>query len=291
MHEPGGRAGAAGGIRDVANDGLPFEKNLARVCLNPLLMKVSSLLTLLLLLSPVAAFGQSTPAADAAAAEQKALLPNQKAFLNLPEEERKEFIKHLSEANRVFQQKRVFESLAELDEAAKIFKDSPELYNLRGSCYVEIRAFDKAMGQFEKALEYSDNNPSIRFNVGEVYFVTKEWQKALDVFEKVLKQLPPDNLALGRLVEFKILLCKKKLNLDDEAVAMAEKYDFMDDSPYYYYAQAALAYDREDLVKAEEWLARAGRIFRNPATLAPWQDTLVEYGYIKSFYGADDSGE
>jgi hypothetical protein len=89
------------------------------------------------------------------------------------------------------------------------------------------------------------------------------------------------------LVEFKILLCKKKLGMKEEAKALAEKYDFQDDSPYYYYAQAALAYDDKNLVKAEEWLAMAGRVFRDPNVLAPWQDTLVEYGYIKSFYGDD----
>ena len=32
----------------------------------------------------------------------------------------------------------------------------------------------------------------------------------------------------------------------------------------------------------------AGRVFRDPNILAPWQDTLVEYGYIKSFYGDND---
>ena len=47
----------------------------------------------------------------------------------------------------------------------------------------------------------------------------------------VMKQLPPDNMALGRLVEFKILLSKKKLGLKDEVTILAEKYDFLDDSP------------------------------------------------------------
>ena len=99
--------------------------------------------------------------------------------------------------------------------------------------------------------------------------------------------MPAENTALSRLVEFKILLGKKKLGMDDEVTILAEKYDFLDDSPYYYYAQAALAYEKEDLVKAEEWLAIANRIFQDPNVLAPWQDTLVEYGYIKSFYGDD----
>jgi hypothetical protein len=108
------------------------------------------------------------------------------------------------------------------------------------------------------------------------------------MFVKILKKIPAENTALSRLVEFKILLCKKKLGLKDEVTILAEKYDFLDDSPFYYYAKAALAYDNNDLIKAEEWLAIAGRIFQDPNTLAPWQDTIIEYGYIKSFYGDDD---
>lgn len=242
---------------------------------------------------------------------QPELTPNQKAFLNLPEESRNDFLKRLGEATRLFQQKRVFETLDELDKVSKIFADSPEVYNIRGSCFVEMRAFDKALVEFNKADALAKDNPSIEFNIAEVYFCTKEWKKAVDLFGKVLKQselqakklkesteqnptlyhqnmvLLAQNTALSRLVEFKILLCTKKLGMNAEAASMAEKYDFEDDSPYYYYAQAALAYEAEDVIKAEESLARASRIFQDPNVLAPWQDTLVEYGYIKSFYGDD----
>lgn len=154
-----------------------------------------------------------------------------------------------------------------------------------------MRDFDKALADFKGAAALSKENPSIDFNIGEVYFVTKEWQKALDKFDKVLKLLPPTNIALGRLVEFEILLCKKKLGKKDEVIVLSEKYDFFDDSPFYYYAKVALAYDDKNPVKAEEWLAMASRIFRNPNVIAPWQDTLVEFGYIKSFYGEDAAEE
>jgi tetratricopeptide (TPR) repeat protein len=252
-------------------------------------MKAISIFSLFALVTPLLAQDSETSPAAPAAATEEVLLPNQQAFLNLPEESRNTFVKHLTEANRLFQQKRVFETLDELDKAAKIFADSPEIYNLRGSCFVEMRAFDKALADFKKAEEFSKDNPSISFNIGEVYFVTQEWKKATDLFEKILKEIPAANVALSRLVEFKILLCKKKLGLDDEVVILGEKYDFLDDSPYYYYAQAAIAYEDENLVKAEEWLAIAGRIFQDPNVLAPWQDTMVEYGYIKSFYGDDSS--
>lgn len=219
------------------------------------------------------------------------LLPNQKAFLNLAEERRKDFIKHLNEATRLFQQKRIFETLDEILKAEAIFKDSSEIYNLRASCFVEMRNFDKALEDYNNALKFSQNNPSIQFNIGEVYFVTDEWQKALDVFEKVIKELPESGTALTRLVEFKIMLCKNKLGKKDEVVILSEKYDFLDDSPYYYYAKAALEYEAGNLVKAEEWLAIASRIFKDPNILAPWQDTLVEYGYIKNIYGGVDQAD
>jgi len=229
------------------------------------------------------------PKSDAPVAAPK-LLPNEQAFLNLPEERRKEFGKQLGEAQRLFQQKRIFETFDALDKADAVFPDSPGSLNLRGACYVEIRNFDKATAAFNKALLLSPGDPSVTFNIAEVLFVTKKWQDAHDLFLKVLQQLK-DNVALSRLVEFKILLCKKKLGLKDEAVALANKYGFGDDSPYYCFAQAAIAYDDKDLVKAEEWLARASRIFTNPEVLSPWQDTLVEFGYIKSFYGGELKGE
>ncbi len=248
-------------------------------------MKAISLLSLLVSITPLVAQDASKPVEKMPVAGKQELMPNQQAFLNLPEESRKEFIKHLGEANRLFQQKRVFETLEEVDKAEKIFADSPEIHNMRGSCFVEMRAFDKALSEFQKASAFSKDNPSLEFNIAEVYFCTKEWKKSHDLLVKILGELPKDDMALGRLVEFKILLCKKKLGMNAEAAALAEKYDFLDDSPYHYYAKAALAYDANDLIKAEEWLAIASRIFTDVNVLAPWQDTLVEYGYIKSFYG------
>lgn len=225
--------------------------------------------------------------AEAPQAAQAEMLPHQKAFLNLAEERRKDFSKYLMEANRLFQQKRIFETLEQLQKAEAIFKDSPEIYNLRGSCYVEMRSFEKALADFTSALELSKSNPSIRFNIGEVYFVMREWQKAHDVFDQVLAEIPPQNVALSRLIEFKMLLCKNKLGKKDEVKILAEKYDFLDDSPYYYYAKAALEYDSNNSLKAEVLLATAARIFQDPNVLAPWQDTMVEYGYISSFYGGE----
>lgn len=245
------------------------------------------LIPCLLLLSPLYAQEKIAATDENDTPVQSDLQTNQKDFLNLSEEDRTKFTEHLSEASRLFQQKRIFECLDEISDAEAIFSQSAELLNLRGSCYVEMRAFDKAMVALSEALKISPNNDSIQFNIGEVYFVTKEWQKAHDIFKEILPKIPVKSIALSRFVEFKTFLCKLKLNQKDEFTILAQKYDFLDDSPYYYYAQAALAYEKDKLVEAEEWLSRANRIFQDPNIIAPWQDTFVEIGYIDGFYGGE----
>jgi tetratricopeptide (TPR) repeat protein len=251
------------------------------------------LFTAIWLAGALLASAQNKPAAAAPANVPQQLSPNQQAFLNLPQERRDQFVKHLQEANRLFRDKRVFETLGELDKADAIFKDSPEVLNLRGSCYVEFRSFDKALESFRAAEKLSPGNPSVLFNIGEVLFVTRKWREAHDVLSAVLKVLPKQkDQSFARLIEFKVLLCKLRLGQKDEAVAMADKYDYLDDdTPYYYYAHASLSYHDGNTLKAEEWLAIAGRVFRAPGVIAPWQDTLVEFGYIKSFYGDPNSAE
>lgn len=253
------------------------------------------LFPLFLLGSAFTAMAQQ-PAADSTkpAAEQgkpaiEKLSPHMEAFSNLPQEQREQYLKHAVEADRLFKDKRIFETLDELAKASAIFKDNAEAYNLLGSCYVEFRDFDKALDAYQRALKLDPDNINIKFNVAEVYFVTKKWKESCSTFEEILKKSEGDEKAapLMRIVEFKILLCKIKLGQQEEAEILANKYDYLDDSPYYYFAKASLAYEKNDLVKAEEWLAMAGRIFQDPAILAPWQDTLVEFGYIKSFYGGD----
>ena len=114
----------------------------------------------------------------------------------------------------------------------------------------------------------------------QVYFVTKQWQKAHDLFVKISKR-PQENFALSRLVVFKLLLCKMQLGDAEEATILAGKYDITDNSPFYYYANAALAFGNGEAQTARNLLAQASARFPDNEILAPWQDTLAEYGYVQ----------
>ncbi len=267
-------------------------------------MKATTFFTLLALVSPLAAQQSSLsstsddtpsqapkPSSEPTADQVKILMPNQQAFLNLPEEKRKEFVKNLSEAGRLFNQKRIFEALEAVYQAEKVFADSPEILNLRGSCYVEMRAFDKALACYEKAKSYAKVNPSLDFNIAEVHFCTKEWKKSLDAFAKIYKDLPKQQVALGRIIEYKMMLCMLKLGMKAEAAKLSAKYNEQDDSPFFYFAEASKAYERKDSTAAEAWLGSARRVFTDAGILSPWLDTITEYGYMKSLYGDDEKAE
>lgn len=237
-----------------------------------------------LLLALILAFTCAT----ASAQNETKQLEDNEAFSNLPKAQRDAFREHLGKASKLFAEKRIFEVLDELAKAEAIFPDSIALLNLKGSCYVEFRDFDRARSLYKEALKLSPDSPTIRFNLAEIDFCSKDWQRCHDSFTQVFDDLKePDQAPMRQLVEFKILLCKLKLDQVAEARKMVDNHGFLDDSPYHFFAQAALAFHDDDKVAAEQWLARSLRIFRNPGILAPWQDTLIEFGYIKSFYGGD----
>lgn len=247
-----------------------------------------------LLVLPAIAAGEEADAPDTAASAEATpeLREWQQEFLNLPADRRQEFAKHVTKARELFNQKRIFETVDELSKASAIFKNSPDIENLLGACQTEFRNFDKAMEHFKRADELNPNDSRILFNIAEIHFVTHNWDEAEKALAEVLTMVEGSNdLMLSRLVEFKLLLSKLKLGKTEEAEAMAEKYDEFDDSPYPYYAEAAISYEDGDEVAAQAAIARARRIFRRPEILSPWQDTMMEFGYIKSFFGGPLSEE
>ncbi len=226
-------------------------------------------------------------AQDAPAKKPASLEEINQEFSNLPKKTREEYAQKIIKVQNLFNQKRIFDALEKIDELDKIYPNHPAALNIKGACYVEIRAFDKANAIFSEILRVSPNNTNVLFNLAEVDFVTKNWESAEKRFEKIIPLLPKQNKAMIRLCEFKLLLCKLKLDKKEEALALKNKHDAWDDSPFYYFSRAAIAYDADDKIGAEKELRNARYVWKNDAALAAWQDTLIEFGYIRSFYGGD----
>ena len=214
-----------------------------------------------------------------------------KGFMALPEETRIEYNNNIRAAQQLYQQKRIFDAIQAIDALDKVYKGHPACLSLRAGCYVELRAFKKAYAIFEKLHALSPKSPNISFNLAELEFVMKNWEAAHQRFSDLLTILPASNKSLTHLSEFKLLLCKLKTNRVDEARAMANKYGEWDDTPYYYYANAAVLFHDGKDEEAKKVLRNALFIWRDKAQLSAWQDTMIEVGYVRSLYGDDQSSQ
>ncbi len=226
-------------------------------------------------------------------------------FSNLPLEKRRTYLTLRADAHRFFSNKRTFETLMALHEMRPIFEGDPIAYNLLGAIYVEFRDFDKAREIFIKAVDMAGEDPKILFNLAELEFCDNQWISSIAHFESLLKKIEAQaDTDFSRLVEFKILLCKlalskpenKTVNDDKkkeylaEAKQLAHKYTYLLDSPYYYYANSALAFYEGDKATASNWIITAKRVFaRTPGLVTSWDDTMVEFGYIEAHYGKHHS--
>lgn len=221
-------------------------------------------------------------------------------FTNLPEEERRAYGEHKLKAEQFFRQKRTFESLDQIHQAQDIFDEDPTLWNLKGSCHVEFRSFDKAREAFQRALALDKDNTGILFNLAEMDFVSKEWKDCITKMATLTERLEEKSKGemseavqnLHHLAVFKRMLAHLKLGEEDKARELAEEnWEDWDDTPFTYYSKAALAHHAKDEDEANRWIMSAIRVFDGLQGVANWQDTLIEFGYVKSFYGGDDANQ
>lgn len=219
---------------------------------------------------------------------------DQPAFItdlqNLPQEKRDQYGQLFVEAQALFQQKRIFECLEMIDQLEAIYPNNPAVTNMRGACYVEFRNFPKARLAFAKSSAALPDDFNIRFNIAEIDFVAQNYPESLKRFQELYAESEKKDTLAGirPLIQFKVVLCLLKTDQVPAASEIVEATSFLDDTPLHYFGNAALLYQLDQKAQAEQWLARASRVFGNtPEVLAPWQDTLIEFGYIKSFYGGD----
>ena len=178
-----------------------------------------------------------------------------------------------------FQMKhRYVEALNLLDEIEAKHPDRPELLNMRGSLYMtpQLRDFAKAEEMFDKALKIAPNEFPLHFNKAELVFVKHEWAAAAKAFQKLLDDNPKIPLHIRHMILFKRLVCELK----QEQIPVAEKtladhFTFMDDSPAYYFSKAAIAFHKKEEATAQDWVKRAGGIFK-PGENSAYIDTMME---------------
>jgi tetratricopeptide (TPR) repeat protein len=213
-----------------------------------------------------------TPEAKAAQAE----------FLKLPAEKREQFARLMNEGQALLAEKRVQEALEKLNDAETLWGVHPNLLNLKGAALVNIRDFERATGYFEKGVALYPDFWQIRFNHAEMLFVTDKFAESEKSFRSLLGKDQGIEGPTRRLVDYKIILCLIKQGKVDEAKKMIANYDIFDDTPVYYYSQAALHFEKGEKDKAEEWVGNARSVY-GAQMAAVFEDALNELGWLFTF--------
>lgn len=217
--------------------------------------------------------GDAKPAAgDKAKGEEPAL----KATVN-PEVQ-----KLLGEAQDLQGRHRYYDALAKLDQAEKLAPEDPNVFNIRGAVYLvpAVRDFDKAREQFEIATRLEPTALAPKFNLAELLFVKHSFAEAEAAFAAVLKEYTKLQMSVRHLVAFKVLVSQaEQKKFDDANQTMKANFTFMDDTPAYYFAKAAIAFAQKKEDEAKEWVEKANAIFKSGEN-SPYLDSLMEVRHI-----------
>ncbi len=190
----------------------------------------------------------------------------------------------LREAQVLQQRKRFLDALTKLEEAEKIDPARPEIHNIRGAVYLssQMRDFDKARSEFQKALEFDPEAMPARFNLSEADYVQGRYADGEKAFAGVLEKFPKLPTPVRHMVLFKQIVCGLKQNkLKEAEKLMNDNFTFMDDTPAYYFCKATLALQQKDEKTGNSWLRKAQVIFKKDDTSA-YLDTLMEGHYLTS---------
>lgn len=197
---------------------------------------------------------------------------------------------------------RLQEALEKLAEAQTMVGEPlAELENLRGAIFTKMRDFPTARKHFEKSVQLENANFHPKFNLAELDFVEKKWSAAIAAFtnliqinetekKNALAQLKEDaresvsrNYDITtRLMQFKVMICHTQDKRTKEAAEIVKKFGPYDnDTPAYYFGQAALAFVADNKISAEEWINSAKSIYPSSA-LEVYVDCFVEMGWIST---------
>ena len=231
----------------------------------------------LLAILPLTAPAQQNPQAPAAP-PTAAQLGDSK----LSEADQQKLVKIFQEVQEMRKQNRYTDAIAKLGEAEQLSPNNGLIFTMRGDVYLEPRRrdFELAKEQFLRAKELDPQNAGPVFNLAELEFARHDFPTAAAAFRKLVTDFPKLPQVIRHLVISRIVICEARQKKFDEAEKLIkESFTFMDDTPAYYFSNAAISFAKKDEKMAQEWMLRATSIFKEQQT-GPYIDAFKEMRWI-----------
>ncbi|MFZ4396639.1 MAG: tetratricopeptide repeat protein [Kiritimatiellia bacterium] len=92
-------------------------------------------------------------------------------------------------------------AVKQFEKAALRIVDSPDLYYNLGKSYQQLNDLDKALKNYQTALNLKPSDTDCMMCIGEILLKRQQWDEATAIYEKVSLGLPPDASVLTSLAK------------------------------------------------------------------------------------------
>ena len=184
----------------------------------------------------------------------------------------------LERAKHEFQEGKLTEALATLDEVDKNGEPTGRSLDLRGRIFMEQGQVEKAAELFTAAHE-KDATSFGRLHLGDLLMRQKKYSEARETYRAAAKET--NLLPSYERLRFGILLTYLAEKDDINAQQALDVIKFPSESGAYYYAQAAWAFAHDQKRDGDKWIKRAGEIYA-PHLTAWFARWLYDFGWTKN---------
>lgn len=194
---------------------------------------------------------------------------------NLPAEQRKRYTDSFAKAKAAYASAKLAECESHLNSCELIYQGNPSVWSLRASLCIAQRRFDEAEALMEKVLKEQPGDSITAFNRSLLSLGKGDYERCIEQTSGLLEKLRfLEGLQLQHSLKFRLLLAYLMLGREEEAEKMVADVTPLDDSPLYYYAQAAFAIYHGDGAAAIKEIATADRIYRSEKYLLSYKQNL-----------------
>lgn len=185
----------------------------------------------------------------------------------------------LTEAMRRFQLRDFKGATDYADRADQVLPPTVWSLNVRGAIAIEQRDFDRGYKFCSDALKLEPGFFPARFNLCEIPFLQGKYAEARGLWLKVFAAVRQGDSS-AELVIYRIFLTYLLESDLNHANEWLDKIPFPSQTPAYQYAHAALARQKGDVAKWDDWLRSAAYVWPE-VKRSEYADVLIQLGWLK----------
>lgn len=195
---------------------------------------------------------------------------------NLSVEDRTAYLQAFQAAKVAYASNRLAVCESHLNTCELYFTRNPNVWLLRSSVCIQRGQYDKAKAYIDQAQQADVDNHVVLLNLSLLHMARGDYQAALGETNELLRALPASAEAFGtrRSLTYRQFLCLIMLERTAEAKELVADISPIDDSPLYYYCQAALCMLQGNPSAATRELNTADAIFARDGHLPSYKQNL-----------------